>query len=379
MRIAILGRDIQPPWNEAVKNMAYELARELCTLGHDVHLISNGAEKIEAIPNLHLHSIRRSSFNLDTAETVRRLESSGQIDLLHIQNLIIHRSLAGLVKSLKKESKVPIVAYCCQLPSLSISKWIRVLKKDPLEAFSSKLGMLAPQFLTRSAMKNIDMVVSSSRYVQKHLDGVEGQDQERVVHPFVNAESLRPHMSERDSTPTGKSLLYLGNHKVLRGEDDFLRMFAQVKENIPNIKGKVVTTIPIPNRIKRLVDRLSITGAIEFIPRNVQLDVPGLIEASDLFVFTGLPPVGSIDPPLTLIESLIIGTPVVSYDAGGISEIVDSSSLVKYGDTDSLAKAASHQLQTEASKKPRPDLLQTFSSKNATKRFLHLYEGLTNN
>ena len=377
MQIAIIGRDIRPPWNEAVKNMAYEFARELCTLGHRVHLISNGTEKIETIPNLQLHSVHRSNFNRDIIDTVRRLESSGQIDLLHIQNLIVHRSLAGLVKSLKRETKAPVVAYCCQLPTLSVSNWLRVLKKDPREAFSSKLGMLAPQFLTRSAMEQIDMVISSSRYIQRHLDQI--QDEKRVVHPFVNATNLRPHMVARDQRPGQKRLLYLGNHRVLRGEDDFLRMFAVLKKDIPDVKATLVTTIPIPNRIRRIVDRLRIAGTIEFLPRNVQLNVLGLIEASDLFVFTGLPPVGSIDPPLTLIESLIIGTPVVSYDAGGISEIIHSDNLVKYGDIDSLAQAAHKQIQSTTVKKPRPDLLQTFSSENATSRLVELYEGLTNN
>jgi glycosyltransferase involved in cell wall biosynthesis len=377
MQIAIVGRDIRPPWNEAVKNMAYELARELCVVGHNVHLISNGIENIETVPNLQLHSVDRSSFNRDVVDIVRRLESSRQIDILHVQNLIVHRSLAGLVKSLKIETKAPVVAYCCQLPTLSVSNWLRVLKKDPREAFSSKLGMLAPQFLTRSAMESIDMVISSSKYIQKHLD--KAQDQKRVVHPFVNALSLRPHMLQRTSTSAPKRLLYLGNHRVLRGEDDFLRMFAHLKKEIPDVRATLVTTIPIPKRIRRLVGRLGIAGAIEFLPRNVQLDVLGLIEASDLFVFTGLPPVGSIDPPLTLIESIIIGTPVASYDAAGINEVVDSNNLVKYGDIRSLAEVALKQLQSDLTRRPRPDLLEKFSSQNATSRFVGLYQSLTNN
>lgn len=377
MQIAILGRDIRPPWNEAVKNMACELAKQLCSHGHQVHLISNGTKQIESVPNLQVHEIPRSNFSQAAVDTVEKLKASHNIDLVHIQNLIIHRSLAGLVKSLKKSTKLPIVSYCCQLPALPVTHWLRVLRKDPREAFTSKLGMLAPAFLARSSINNVDMVISSSRYIQQHLQKND-DDQTKVIHPFVNAEHIRHRLSESEhQTTTQPRLLYLGSHKILRGEDDFLQMLARLRSTLPNVHGTLVTTFPIPHRTRRLVNKLGITDSVEFLPRGVELDVPLLIQASSLYVFTGLPPVGSIDPPLTLIEALIIGTPIISYDAGGINEIVDPANLVKYGDVDSLTEAASTQLTNRITRKPRPDLLEEFSSENAVLRFLGLYERVT--
>src|SRR5712692_3736826 len=62
MRVAILGQNIQPPWNEAVKNMAFELARQLCLLGHDVHLITDGNREIVPVRHLEVHSLPSQGF-----------------------------------------------------------------------------------------------------------------------------------------------------------------------------------------------------------------------------------------------------------------------------------------------------------------------------
>jgi glycosyltransferase involved in cell wall biosynthesis len=377
MRIAILGRDIRPPWNEAVKNMAFELARELTTRGHTIHLITNDGSVVPPMPNLEVHSILGRGFGRAALGRVKELEASGEIDILHVQNLVIHRSLAVLLRLLRRRSRLPVVAYCCQLPALSVSHWLRVLRKDPKEALSSKLGMLAPAFATRWIVKNIDLIVASSGFVREHLSVPTDSRQIEVIYPFIRRDNLRIRLPTKNRVSGPPKLLYLGNHKVLRGEDDFLVTLAALKRKLPDIEGTAITTHPIPPRTQRLVERLGIGRSVNFLPRSIQLDVPALMEASDIYMFTGLPPIGSIDPPLTIIEALILGTQVLSYDAGGIKEIVDQDRLVKYGDTAKLAEQAFQLLQHRTEKRPRPDLLETFSSENAAKQFEKIYEGLS--
>jgi glycosyltransferase involved in cell wall biosynthesis len=376
MRIAILGRDIRPPWNEAVKNMAFELARELAIRGHTIHLITNDGSAISPMPNLEVHSILGKRFGRAALEEVKELETSHEIDILHVQNLVIHRSLAVLLRLFRRRSRLPIVAYCCQLPALSVSHWLRVLRKDPKEALSSKLGMLAPAFATRWTIKNIDSIIASSSFIREHLSWPTHSRQIEVIYPFIRRDNLRVRLSSNNGRSGPPKLLYLGNHKVLRGEEDFLITLAALKRKLPDVEGTAITTHPIPPRTQRLVERLGIAKSVNFLPRSVQLDVPALMEASDMYMFTGLPPIGSIDPPVTIIEALILGTQVLSYDAGGIKEIVDQDRLVTYGDTAALAEQAFQLLQRRTEKRPRPDLLEAFSSENAAKQFEKIYEGL---
>jgi glycosyltransferase involved in cell wall biosynthesis len=239
--------------------------------------------------------------------------------------------------------------------------------------------MLVPSFQTTSAIKNVDITVASSYYLLHHLLGntaIHNGDS-RVVYPFIMEDRLERVVSnyniQNSAIPT---VLYLGSHRVLRGEDDFLKMIGNVKKNIPNVQATLVTPDPIPSRIKRLINRYELTDALKFLPRGVQLDLADLMVKSQVYVFTGLPPVGAIDPPLTIIEALIMGTPVVSYNAGGISEILAEENLVNYGDVEELTNQVKTILEGSSVKHPRPGLLERYGSENATRNFEKFYNEL---
>ncbi len=293
--------------------------------------------------------------------------------MVHVQNLLIHRPLALLLRVLRRSSKLPIVAYCCQLPSLSLSHWLQVFRKDPREAFSTKLGMLAPVFTTTWTIDNVDVTIASSAFIRDHISSPKQRRNIEVIYPFLRPDSFR----EKLAAPCGRSgppkILYLGSHKVLRGEEDFLRMLAILRTSFPDIEGVAITTYPIPKRVHRQVESLGIGKSVKFLSRGMELDVGSLMADSDLYVFTGMPPIGSIDPPLSIIESLILGTPVASYDAGGIREVLDADNLVKYGDRNALSELATKLLEKKGARRQRPDLLESFSSETAARRFEAIY------
>jgi len=377
MHIAILGRNVRPPWNEAVKNMAYELGYQLAALGHNVHLITTNSDGLKTDQkNLELLDAPSQGFSKAALKILLKLKTSNSLDVVHVQNLAIHRSLTPLISALRRRGNLPIVAYCCQLPSLSFHNWIDVLRKNPSEAFSSKLGMLAPAFTARWSMKIANKAVASSHFIGAELARFLPKDRVEVVPPFLRSDRLTSRQRTSSEGNGYPQVLYLGSHKALRGEEDFLLAMSLLKKEYPTIKGIAVTPHPLPRRIESMVRNLGLEGRISFPPRNIPLDVLSLIESSDLYMFTGLSPVGSIDPPLTIVESLILGTPVASYDTGGIKEVLDENNLVPYQDYVALAKTASEILRDHAPRKPRPDLLATFGSENAAKRFEHIYQEL---
>jgi len=376
MRIAILGRDVHPPWNEAVKNMAYELARQLTRLGHSVLLITTEREGTTMDDGVKLRTLPRPGFGKTAVKTILEMEEAGELDIVHLQNMIIHRNLAPALWSLSRKSELPIVAYCCQLPTLSLSNWLHVFRKDPKEALSTKLGMLAPAFITSWTIRRIGLVVASSRFIKRKLAASRPNREIEVVPPFLRNERVALQATSVRKSHEHPQILYLGNHKALRGEEDFLRMLSLVKRELPEVRGVAVTTYPLPSRVPALLNSLSLEGSVEFLSRNVDLDIPGLIRSSDLYVFTGQSPAGSIDPPLSIIESLILGTPVLSYDTGGIGEVLDQNSLVGYEDYTSLAELACKVLRRNGANNPRPELLSTYGSEAAAKRFEEIYHGL---
>ncbi len=376
MQIAILGRSVQPPWNEAVKNMAYELSRQLVIMGHTVRLITTGGDRVTNEDGIELYPLPPGRFGREALRTLLELEKTGEIDLIHFQNLIIHRTLAPTLWRLTRKSKLPVVAYCCQLPSLSASHWLRVLKTDPWEAMSTKLGMLAPAGATNWALRKVSQIIASSKFVKGRLEASKPGREIQVVPPFVRTDWLttkaKTHLGEEERP----KILYLGSHKALRGEEDFLRMLGLVKQEIQNAEGIAITTFPIPERINALIKKLGLANSVKFLSRNIDLDIPGLIQSSNLYVSTALSPIGTIDPPLTLIEAMILGTPVLAYNTGGIGEILDEEQLVKFKDYRGLAKLAIESMKRNEPRRPRPELLSTFGSQSAANRFEEIYQSL---
>ncbi len=239
MRIAILGRDVHPPWNEAVKNMAYELARQLTRLGHSVLLITTEGEGTITEGGVKLKTLPRPGFGKAAVKTILDMEEAGELDVVHLQNMIIHRNLAPALWNLSRKSDLPIVAYCCQLPTLSLSNWFHVLRKDPKEAFSTKLGMLAPAFITSWTIRRISLVVASSSFIKRKLAASRPNRTIEVVPPFLRNDRMVFRAASAEKTREHPQILYLGNHKALRGEEDFLRMLSLVKKELPEVRGRI--------------------------------------------------------------------------------------------------------------------------------------------
>ncbi len=356
--------------------MAFELARQLAHKGHKVHIITNKSNRPIPEPGLTIHHLPARGFWQAAVRSLLELESVGDLDVIHIQNLVIHRAFAPFMGVLRRRCRLPVVAYCCQIPGLAFSSWVDVLKKDPSEAVFNKLGMLAPSFATQWTIRTIDKTIASTKFIKNELSSAHPLREIGIIPPFFNDDRLRQSLKVSSGKSPNRQVLYLGSHKVLRGEDDFLSMLGLLRKQYPDLQGIAVTTDPIPRRIRRLIRTQNLNGAVRFLSRGVDIDVPSLMTSVNLYAFTGLSPIGSIDPPLSVIESLILGTPVVSYDTGGISEILDQDNLVPYRDYVSLARRASKFLDGEEGVRPRPDLLSRFSSDRASARFEEAYQEL---
>jgi len=100
--------------------------------------------------------------------------------------------------------------------------------------------------------------------------------------------------------------------------------------------------------------------------------------ASDLFVFPTL----ADNHPLVLLEALACGTPVVSFDVGGVPEIVrhvETGYLAKYKDSTDLANGitmllGNDKLRNQMRHRCRETAEREFSLDLQCKRYLEVYE-----
>ncbi len=120
------------------------------------------------------------------------------------------------------------------------------------------------------------------------------------------------------------------NHRLL------IRAFSEALQSNPNLTLLLIGSGRFLGEIKTLVKELGIDVQTKFL--GLRDDIPNILSASDVFVLSsdweGL--------PITVIEAMAAGLPVVSTSVGGVPDLVkdgETGYLVKKGDLDGLAKA----------------------------------------
>lgn len=383
MKICIVGENLNPPWVEGVRNIGYELAKSLCEIGNEVHILTRGAgeHEQEPIDGITFHRVRGSIF----VKGPEVLESLRDIDIVHFHHFHIHK--AFLLWAMRQElRKLKSVGYVCLPSFLSLRNWLSRFTNHPIEAFT-RVGCISHPGMVRKQIAMVDETIVSSNCIAEILRNVDGHDLEVIPPPidvqkFAEArkrrEAVRASMGLKDDQPL---LLYVGNHRWVRGEDHFLKAFSKVRKKLPNARAVLVTPFPITGPMRRLINELSLEQYLTFFSRDVPTDIPALYAASSAYVFTGVSLeagfAASVDPPLSVLESLSAGTPVVSYDVGGIGDIarqVGGIITVPALNNDLLATSIIETLQNQYFRLPSIEQLRaSFDSAVQAKRFLDVY------
>jgi glycosyltransferase involved in cell wall biosynthesis len=128
--------------------------------------------------------------------------------------------------------------------------------------------------------------------------------------------------------------------------------------------------------IEALVDQLALKSHVTFL--GVRKDVGRLLQAADAFLLTSI----SEGIPLTVIEAMAVGLPVVSTRVGGVPEVVQhgqSGFLADAGDDQTLSArilelAANPELRSSLGARGRDRACSVFSEVQMAERYAALYE-----
>ena len=115
------------------------------------------------------------------------------------------------------------------------------------------------------------------------------------------------------------------NHKLL------LEAFSQVIKE--NVQLKIVGDGPMKNELIEYASNLGISKKVEFLGQRD--DIPYLLKSSDIFVLSSL----WEGLPLSVLEAMAAGLPIISTDVGGVRDIVkDNGILVENGNAEKLCE-----------------------------------------
>lgn len=231
----------------------------------------------------------------------------------------------------------------------------------------------------RSLMRRCDATVAVSRAVHEHLEGLGARSRcipNGIELALFGRSANGAKRRELGLAPTDKVVGIVGNLRPEKNHLGLLRAFRLAAARLPAARLVVVGDGPMRPALEEEARRLGIEGQTLFLGRR--LDAAELYRAFDVYCL----PSRHEGMPLTLLEAMASGLPIVGADVMGIGDLVRASGaglLVPFGDEGELARALCRLLQDpgEASRLGRAGLAYVRREHDLEEKVRHYEELFT--
>lgn len=249
---------------------------------------------------------------------------------------------------------------------------VRVGEKDP--PLDSALYYLA------------DAVVCNSRATARRFDGFKKPEKIKVVYngldpsKYFQADkrTVFSHIPEDH-----RIVLNIGRIDPWKRQDLFLRMAKAIHDRHPGVIFVLVGEDKSPGKeyfyeLQKMTEELSLGKNVLFMGERD--DIPEILSECDLLVLTSKEePFGRV-----VIEAMASRKPVVSFEGGGVGEIIDDGRtgfLIREGDLPAMAEKvwmllSGEQRREEMGACGQEKVLAQFTSALHAKKIEDLYEGM---
>lgn len=191
-----------------------------------------------------------------------------------------------------------------------------------------------------------------------------------VIPPFIEQSSVKkkPCLEKNECI----KMLFMGIPSTNKGLDVLLKSFDAILREYPDVRLIIADSGEIPEasiEAKKLIRQLNLQKNIDYVG---VIDALEMLSQVDLFVYPARTLIDTMAIPLSILESLSVGTPAVSTNIGGVSEILPQDYIAEPGDYISLQGA-----MLNALKKNPPPIPSKFLKHNVMRSYIQLYETLS--
>jgi glycosyltransferase involved in cell wall biosynthesis len=191
-------------------------------------------------------------------------------------------------------------------------------------------------FFYKNFLKDIRKIIAISDTVKFSLNGI-GISNEKieVIPPLLDFSVFKPDVGGKNVRSTLNInddefvILYLGNLTKTKGIDVVLDAMSMVKKQYPNIKllsGIELTHSGTDIRKKEISSKIKTYNlSQDIIELGLITNVERVMDAADVVVAPFQNTHLVADYPLAVLDSMAVGTPVITTMVGGIPEIINSS------------------------------------------------------
>lgn len=323
--------------------IATELGKALAERGHKIHFITYSRPiRLDLFSeNIFYHEVRTKDYPLfdfipyESALTSTMVDVARyhDLDLFHVHYAIPHASAAYMARQILKayDRDVPFVT---TLHGTDITLVGKNPSYEPVVSFS---------------IDQSNGVTAVSEFLKKDtLDNFAVKADIRVIHNFVDLNRFRrqnkDHFKKMITSGGEKVIVHTSNFRKVKRIDDVMLTFEKIRKTVPS---KLLMVGDGPERImaEEMCREMGICEDVIFL--GSQNAVEEIYAIGDLFLI----PSGNESFGLSALEAMACGVPVISSNAGGLTELVvdgENGYACKIGDVDSMANAAISLLEDEA-------------------------------
>ncbi|MFH1783011.1 MAG: glycosyltransferase family 4 protein [Candidatus Omnitrophota bacterium] len=326
---------------------------------HELEISSYNGLKLYKINNTlrRYNSLEKIYYNSEIEKKLEHVLDEFKPDVVHIHHLLF-LSL-GIVDIIKSKN-IPIVFtlhdYWLMCPRGQLLKANLRICKDPSSSncllcllaglrpsnlIKKILTLQVPRKISKrhgvdikSFFKKIDLFIAPSEYLKKRFIGW-GLDRGKIMYSdhgmntglFVDSKKI----------PSDKIRIgFIGTLIPAKGAHILIKAFKRLEKDRALLK--IYGHSPINNGIFDFNHRIRFMARgrndISFMGKFDNKDIENIFKEIDLLVF---PSLWEENSPLILREAILSGTPVLTSNIGGVSEIIhDKKYLFKPGDSDEL-------------------------------------------
>jgi len=240
-------------------------------------------------------------------------------DVIHTHNIFFMASLVA-----------PLIKRALNLP-LVTTMHLGSLAALPLPG--GWVARLYEATVGRWILKNSDLVVAVSESVREHGRGL-GVPDDKIV-TISNAVNIPP-ISVSDRMKDARRVVFVGRLIANKGPHLFVEAAGRVLPFFDNVQFDLIGDGPMRRRLENAVIRRGLESRVRFW--GFREDVHDMLNSSTIFVR----PSFSEGLPLTVLEAMACGVPVIASRVAGTVEVVrdgETGILVEPGDVSALTDA----------------------------------------
>jgi glycosyltransferase involved in cell wall biosynthesis len=220
-------------------------------------------------------------------------------------------------------------------PAIALARWRgRAVIVNYRGGLADSFLAKAPRHVLRQ-LRAAELRVTPSVFLQRVFER-HGLDAE-VVPNIIDLARFTPR--DRPAFGQAPHLVVTRNLEPIYDIPTALHAFALIRERFPAARLTVAGSGPELAALHDLASRLGLADAVAFPGRIDNADIPALYASADCM----LNPTTVDNMPISILEALASGVPVVSTDAGGIPDLVEhgrTAWLSPVGDARALASGA---------------------------------------